>query len=221
MKFQLLSGLLFLTALSTTQAQLKWEKMEIELHPKAGDAEAVANFKYQNTGKTPIKITSVKSSCGCTAASSKKDEVAPGESGEVVATFKIGGRTGFQQKSITVETTDPAQPIANLMLKATIEQPVEIQPSFVFWQAGEDPKPKSVHVKVAKEFNAEKLEVSSSSPEFTVKLEKDKAPGEFNLRVTPKNTTQPANATLTLKGEMPQPAFIMARVIAPAAAASH
>ncbi len=58
----------------------------------------------------------------------KKNDVAPGEKGEVTATFKIGGRTGVQQKTVTVETDDPAEPTTNLLLKAVIEQAVEIQP---------------------------------------------------------------------------------------------
>ena len=112
-------GAVFLGALSSAQAQLSFEKMEMEFHPKATDAEVIANFKYENKGKKPIKITSVKSSCGCTVASSKQDEVKPGEKGEVTAKFvKIGGRVGLQQKAITVTTDDPDQPTINLMLKA-------------------------------------------------------------------------------------------------------
>ena len=94
----------------------------------------MAKFKYENKTQKPIKITSVKSSCGCTVASLEKEEVAPGEKGEVTATFKIGGRTGMQQKSITVTTDDASQPVVNLLLKAMIAVPLEIQPSFVYWE---------------------------------------------------------------------------------------
>src|SRR5215210_5832883 len=109
----------------TSHGQLAWEQTQAELHPKASDAEAVATYRFQNKGSKPIKITAVRTSCGCTAASSKKDEIASGEKGEITATFKIGGRTGLQQKSITVETDEPSS--VTLLLKAVIEQPVEIQ----------------------------------------------------------------------------------------------
>src|SRR3954451_13453072 len=69
---------IFLSAFSTAQAQLAFEQSEIELHPKATDQEAIAIFKFENKGTKPVKITSVKSSCGCTVASSKQDELAPG-----------------------------------------------------------------------------------------------------------------------------------------------
>lgn len=224
MKSSVFFGAVLLVSMTGAQAQLAWEKKEIELHPKAGDAEAVANFQYENKGTTPIKITAVKSSCGCTAASTKKDEVAPGEKGEVVATFKIGGRTGLQQKSITVESNDPAQPVATLLLKAVIEQPIEVQPTFVFWQSGEEPKPKMVKAKMSNDLKSAKLDVISSNPDFAVKVEKGSVAGEYNISVQPKDTAQPANATLTLKSDTPQPLFVMARVVAPAsvpAASGH
>jgi len=218
LKAKILLPALVLVALSGAQAQLTWEKTEIELRPKPGDAEVVANFKYENKGTKPIRIVSTKSSCGCTVASLKKDEVAPGEKGEVTATFKIGGRTGVQQKSITVETDDAAQPVTNLLLKAVIAQAVEIQPTFVFWQMGEAPKPKTIKVKASKDVSITKVEVASSSPEFTTKVEKGSAPGEFNISVEPKTTSQPLNATLTIKSDYPQPFYATARVTGPAAA---
>jgi hypothetical protein len=209
---------LFFCLITAGRAQLVFEKTEIELHPKATDADAVANFKYENKGKTPIKIKSVKSSCGCTVASSRKDEVGPGEKGEVTATFHIGGRTGVQQKGITVETDDAAQPVMNLMLKAVIEQPLEIQPQFVYWQAGEKPSPKSFKVKAGKDVTLTKVEIATSNPDYTAKVEKVSA-GEFNIMVQPKDTAQVSNATFTIKTDLPQPYYVTARVTPAAGAA--
>jgi len=213
-----LLGVVFLGLSATAQAQLAWEKTEIELQPKPGDAEAVATFKYENKGKTPIKITSVKSSCGCTVASLKKDEVAPGEKGEVVANFKIGGRTGVQQKSVTVTTDHPEQPVMNLLLKANIAQALEIQPTFVYWENGEALKPKKITVKAGKDVSITKVDVISSSPEFTTKVEKGKEPGEFIINVLPSDTSRMLAATLTIKPDFPGTFFATARVTGPAAA---
>ena len=159
-------------------AQLAWEKTEIELRPKPGDEEAVAQFKYTNKGDKPIRITNVKSSCGCTVPALKKNEVAPGESGEITATFKIGGRTGTQVKSVRVDTDDPSQPSANLILKAVIPQGVQVQPTFVFWQTGEEVKPKTITVRAGEGSPLNEVDVTSSSPDFTTKVEK-RAAGEF------------------------------------------
>jgi len=94
---------IFLCAIA--RAELKWEQTSVELHPAPADKEAVGHFKYQNTGSQPVRFKSVHTSCGCTAAQSQKDEVPPGEKGEITATFKIGDRTGTQVKSVTVQTS--------------------------------------------------------------------------------------------------------------------
>ncbi len=89
--------------LATARAELKWEQTSIELHPGVGDKQAVGHFKYENVGKTPVHFKSVHSSCGCTTAQTQKDEVAPGEKGEITATFNIGGRIGTQVKTVSVD----------------------------------------------------------------------------------------------------------------------
>jgi len=78
----------------SARAELKWEQTMIELHPTPADKQAIGHFKYQNPGKTPVHFKSVHASCGCTTAQTQKDEVPPGESGEITATFNIGDRTG-------------------------------------------------------------------------------------------------------------------------------
>src|SRR3981081_1116007 len=99
--FRLILGITLSIFLCTAaRAELKWEQNTIELHPKVGDKEAIAHFKYQNVGKEPVKIKSGHASCGCTAAQSQKDQVPPGDKGEVTATFNIGGRTGTQVKTV-------------------------------------------------------------------------------------------------------------------------
>ena len=75
------------------RAELKWEQTSIELHPAANDKQAIGHFKYENTGKTPVHFKSVHASCGCTTAQSQKEEVPPGDKGEITATFNIGDRT--------------------------------------------------------------------------------------------------------------------------------
>src|SRR5881394_1218506 len=153
---------IFLCAIA--RAELKWEQTAVELHPTAGDKEAVGHFKYQNAGSQPVRFKSVHASCGCTTAQTQKEEVPPGEKGEITATFNIGDRTGMQVKQVTVITDDPDPTHATTMLtlKADITPPVDIKPAFVYWRGGEEAKPKTVVVKAAKEFGAKNITVKSS-----------------------------------------------------------
>ena len=217
-KVQALICAVFLGALPSAHAQLVWEKTELELHPKPGEEETVANFKYENKGKTPIRITNVRSSCGCTVATLKKNDIAPGEKGEITATFKIGNRTGTQQKSVRVETDDATQPVTNLVLKAVIPQSVDVQPAFVYWEGGEAPKPKTITVRAGKDIPITKVDVTSSSPDFTTKVDKGSAPGEFVISVQPKDTGRLLAATLTIKPDYPKTLYASVRVTGPPAA---
>ena len=186
-------------AVSAAQGSLAWEKTTIELNPVLGAPNAVGVFKYENKGDTPVHFKGApRTSCGCTVAALQKTQVAPGEKGEITATFNIGDRTGVQMKTITVETDDPQNPTTVLTLKANIAQLLELQPAFVFWQAGEEAKPKTILAKAGKGVTLKNVEVTSSSGDFTAKVEPGAA-GQFKINVQPKDTAKPLNATLTVK----------------------
>jgi len=184
----------------TARAGLKWDQTSIELHPTAVDKQAIGHFKYQNAGDKPVRFKSVRTSCGCTAAQTQKEEVPPGEKGEITATFNIGERTGTQVKTVTVETDDPANVTTVLTLKAVIPQQLEITPTFVFWGQGEAPKPKTIVVRAAKDFPVKHLKVTSSSPDFQAKVE-ETGDGQFKIDVQPQETTRSIASTLTIQPE--------------------
>ena len=69
-------------------------------------------FTFRNTGNNPLKIETVKPSCGCTTPDWTKDEIAPGETGMIKVEFDSKGKIGMQRKSVTV--------IANTSPKAKV-----------------------------------------------------------------------------------------------------
>jgi len=190
----------------SARAELKWEQTTIELHPTPADKQAVGHFKYQNSGKTPVHFKSVHASCGCTTAQTQKDEVPPGEKGEITATFNIGDRTGTQIKTVTVETDEAANQKTVLTLKTVIPQQLEINPTFVFWKQGDKPDAKTITVKVGKEFTVKHIKVTSSSPDFQTKVE-EKGNGEFQIDVQPQETKNLVASTLTIQPEDSQKVF--------------
>src|SRR5260370_10091617 len=207
MKTRILTFTLSILLCVAARAELKWEQNTIELHPSAGDKTAVAHFKYQNTGSTPVHFKSVKASCGCTTTQSQKEVVSPGEKGEIVATLNIGDRTGQQMKTVTVQTDDPnpAQATTVLTLKANILQALEIKPTFVYWQGGEEPKTKKISIKASKDFPAKNITVKSNNPSFEAKVEAGAA-GEWTIEVTPKDTSHPMGTSLMVQSDYPKEA---------------
>jgi hypothetical protein len=206
MKTHIFAFTLSIVLCLTARAGLKWDQTAIELHPTVTDKQAIGHFKYENTGDKPVKFKSVKTSCGCTAAQTQKEEVPAGEKGEITATFNIGERTGTQVKTVTVETDDPSNVTTVLTLKAVIPQQLEITPTFVFWGQGEAPKPKTIVVRAAKDFPVKHLKVTSSSPDFRAKVE-ETGNGQFKIDVQPQETNRLIASTLTIQPEDSQKIF--------------
>ena len=218
MKIKSLELLVILSVLAladTCRAGLQWEQTQIELHPAPGAATAVGSFKYKNTGSNVIHFKSITTSCGCTTAARKKDDVAPGETGEITATFKVGASTGVQQKTVRVETDDAATPVTILALRAVIPQLLELRPSFVYWENSEPAKPKTIMVKATKELRATSLKVSSSSNEFVTSVS-SAGQNEFKIEVQPHDTSHPVSAVLTVQPDNGgKPVYATARVVNP------
>lgn len=198
----LFSSALCILVAASAPAALVFEKTELDLNPELGASKVDAVFKYENKGNTPVHIKAVRPQCGCTTAALAKNDVAPGEKGEITATFSIGDRTGIQVKTVTVETDDAAAPQTVLTFKANIAQLLDLQPTLVYWQVNEPAQTKTIVAKAAKGTAVKKLEVSSSSDDFTAKVEAGSAPGEFKIQVKPKDTAKPLNATLTIKPDV-------------------
>ncbi len=207
MKTSILTFTLSILLAVAARAELKWEQDTIELHPSSGDKQAIAHFKYENVGTTPVHFKSVKASCGCTTTQTQKEVVNPGEKGEVIATFNIGDRTGQQMKTVTVQTDDPnpTQATTILTLKANITPALEIKPTFVYWTTGEEPKTKKISLKAAKEFPVKNITIKSNSQNFESKMEPGK-PGEWTIEVTPKDTSHPMGTALLLQTDYPKEA---------------
>src|SRR6266702_1823391 len=206
MRAQIFVFALSIVICAKAQAELKWEQTTIELRPTPAAKQAIGHFKYQNMGDKSVHLKSVRTSCGCTTAKTQKDQVPPGEKGEITATFTIGDRTGTQVKTVTVETDDPANPKTVLTLRTIIPQQLEITPTFVFWKQGEKPDPKTITVKVGKEFTVNHIKVTSSSPDFQTKVE-EAGKGEFKIDVQPKETNNLVASTLTIQPEDSQKVF--------------
>jgi hypothetical protein len=205
MKKHTVFALLSIFLCASLRAELKFEQNVVELHPAVGDKEAVGHFKYENTGKTPIHFKSVKTSCGCTVAQSQKDEVKPGEKGEITATFKIGDHTGTQVKTVTVETDLAPTTPTILTLRAVLPEMLTLVPTFVYWTAGEEPKPKTIAVRAGKDFAAKNLTVTSSNPEFLTKVE-PAGDGQWKVNVEPKSTARAVSTSLVIRSDFPKDA---------------
>jgi hypothetical protein len=76
-------------------------------------------YKFKNTGADKLVIQNAVGSCGCTVPSWSKEPIPVGGSGFITAKFDSKGKSGYQEKTVTVTAnTFPAQTV--LKFKAQV-----------------------------------------------------------------------------------------------------
>ena len=84
------------------------------------------DYVVKNNGTENLIIRKVKASCGCTAVTPAKTVLAKGESTTIHATFDSRGKSGRQQKTITVISNDPKQSNILLRISGTVSTSSEV-----------------------------------------------------------------------------------------------
>lgn len=73
------------------------------------------SFKFKNTGKKNLIISSANGSCGCTVPQYPKNPIAPGQSASIDVVFNSEGKEGKQDKSVTLmANTNPASKVLKI-----------------------------------------------------------------------------------------------------------
>ncbi len=81
----------------------QFENEVIDYGEIAQNSDGNRVFKFKNIGKSPLIITSIKASCGCTVPTKPEEPIMPGEIGEVKVKYATN-RVGPFAKSITINS---------------------------------------------------------------------------------------------------------------------
>lgn len=95
---------------TTTKSPITFKTLKIERAEIKYDSKEPFIFEFKNTGKTPLIITNVQTSCGCTAAEKPTEPIAKGKSSKIVVNYDTK-RVGQFTKTITVTTNASTEPI--------------------------------------------------------------------------------------------------------------
>lgn len=79
-------------------------------------------FIFTNKGTSPLIVTNVQASCGCTTPGWSKQPVPPGKTGYVEAEYDPTNRPGEFNKSLTVTNNSSNQPSAILTIKGKVTE---------------------------------------------------------------------------------------------------
>jgi hypothetical protein len=90
-------------------SSIVWKSESIDVGQIPQNTPKPIVFEFKNTGKTPVLVTNVQGSCGCTATDYTKSPIAPGKSGTVTATYNAAN-AGVFTKTVSVTTNSDATP---------------------------------------------------------------------------------------------------------------
>lgn len=106
-------------------------KFEEEVHDfgRITQGEKVSYaFKFKNTGKSNLIISSASGSCGCTVPEYPKEPIRPGGEAKVNVVFSSEGKQGMVEKTVTLVTNcEPSTRI--LTIKTDIIVPTSANPN--------------------------------------------------------------------------------------------
>jgi len=108
-------------------ARIEFEEMVHDFGTIKNGGDGTFEFVFKNTGKEPLIINNVKSSCGCTKPEWSAEPVKKGEKSVV----KVGYNTrlvGPFTKTITVYS-NASNPIVTLTIKGTVSPAEAEQPN--------------------------------------------------------------------------------------------
>jgi len=77
------------------------------------------DFHFTNTGATNLIISNAVGSCGCTIPKYTHEPVAPGKNGIINVSFNSAGKSGIQNKTVTITANTKAER-ETISIKASI-----------------------------------------------------------------------------------------------------
>lgn len=83
------------------------------------DGRVSVEFTFTNEGMSPLVLSNVRASCGCTTPKWTKDPVEPGQTGVITVTYNPNGRPGRFQKTVTV-TSNAKEATTRVYIKGEV-----------------------------------------------------------------------------------------------------
>ena len=107
-------------AMIAQQPVITFEKTEHDFGKiNEADGRVSTVFTFKNEGMTPLVLSNVRASCGCTTPTWTKEPVEPGQEGSITVTYNPNGRPGRFQKTVTI-TSNASEPTKKVYIKGEV-----------------------------------------------------------------------------------------------------
>jgi hypothetical protein len=107
------------TADPSTLGQFDFAEIEYDFGTIQEGAVVEHVFNFTNNGQSPLIISNITASCGCTSPDWTKTPVNPGDKGMVKVVFNSTAKTGAQAPTVTIQAnTNPT--VTRLRMKGSV-----------------------------------------------------------------------------------------------------
>jgi hypothetical protein len=178
-----------LASVHMVSAQLQWDTQSLDRAPGIADTKAEAVFGFVNAGKGSITIDAVEPSSGCSVVPLAKTSYAPGERGQLLATFHIGAPKGKQSAVIRV-TSEGGKKTDNLSLNVLIPEIATVLPPLLSWEANAKADFKTVDVLAAPGRTLQILKATANPSNLKTRIETVKEGAHYRVAVAPEDTSK-------------------------------
>lgn len=107
------------TASDTGKVEITFREYEHDFGIVTEGEKVSCLFTFDNTGTSDLVVSSVSTSCGCTAPKYDTKPISPGQSGNVEVVYNAAGMNGKQTKTVTVKS-NASVPVVLLRITAEV-----------------------------------------------------------------------------------------------------
>ena len=184
-------------------AGLTFEKELIEVHAPADAKAVVADFKFENKTDKPVSIAKFDKTCSCISVqvTDGKLTYAPGETGEIRASFEMQNFAGVVNKTVVLwlDSDPPEKPSITLTVEVHIPVLVVLKEKTLKWQIGAKPETQTIEITVDYSKPIKILSTNCTSENFKVELKTLAEGKHYELLVTPAETKEPGLAIIRIE----------------------
>ena len=106
---------------ASAESEITWLGVDHNFGAFDEDHGAVScDFRFVNTGDTPVTVIAARASCGCTRPLYPSEAVAPGDTASITVAYNPEGRPGRFRKTVSVETTASNAPKTRLTIRGVV-----------------------------------------------------------------------------------------------------
>lgn len=101
--------------------QLRTQVSSVDFGKLKPNTPTIREIQLYNTGKKELDIKSLQGNCTCVSASAEKTSIKPGESSSITVSLNPQDRKGTLQKSLTIYSNDPQNPVQRITFSGYVE----------------------------------------------------------------------------------------------------